>query len=67
MANEDFIISMHEADIYNDLLDFRDYTKDSELLINLDANKICNFFSQYITFKIPEEDTFIESDDEYNY
>jgi hypothetical protein len=65
--NEDFLISMCEADIYNDLLDYMEYKKHSELLMNLNAVKISDFFSQFITFKIPEDEEFIENyyDDEF--
>ena len=60
--NTDFLISMCEADIYNDLMDYMEYKERSELLINLDAGKISDFFSQFITFKIPEDEEFIEND-----
>jgi len=65
--NEDFLMSMREADIYNELLDYMEYKKTSELLINLNAGKISDFFSQFITFKIPEEEVFIENyyDDDF--
>ena len=65
--NTDFLISMCEADIYNDLMDYMEYKERSELLINLNADKISDFFSQFITFKIPEEEVFIENyyDDDF--
>lgn len=64
---DDFLISMYEADIYNDLLDYMEYKKDSELLINIDATKVADFFLQFISFKIPQRDDFIEDDTDYEY
>ena len=62
MSDDDFMIAMYEADIYHDMLDYMYYKKDSELLINLNATKICAFFSQYLTFKMPNDDQYIEND-----
>uniref|UniRef100_A0A6C0B3B5 Uncharacterized protein n=1 Tax=viral metagenome TaxID=1070528 RepID=A0A6C0B3B5_9ZZZZ len=64
---QEFLISMYNADIYNDLLDYMDYKNQSELLMNLNAGDISKFFSQFLTFKIPKEEEFIENDtdDEY--
>ena len=49
-------IPFYEAEIYDNLFDYMDYKKDSYLLINLDAQKILDFFSQYLSFKIDEEE-----------
>ena len=65
---EEFLISMYNADIYNDLLDYMEYKNRSELLMNLNAGDISKFFSQFLTFNIPNEEEFIENytdDDEY--
>jgi len=65
--NEDFLISMYQADVYDSLLDYMEYKKDSILLINLNANKISKFFDQFTTFKIPEVEDTIENDIDGDY
>ena len=65
--NEDFLISMYQADVYDSLLDYMEYKKYSILLINLNANKISKFFDQFTTFKITEVEDTIENDIDGDY
>ena len=60
----DYDISMYENQIYSDIYDYMDYKRKSELLINLNAIKICEFFSQYLIFDLPEKE-YSSEDEEY--
>lgn len=58
----------HESEIWSELWDYMDYTRDSYLLLNINMNDIDKFFSQFISFDTIQYDfTDEESMDDTDY
>lgn len=64
MSNE---TNQYEGDIFNDVWDYMDYKKDSELFYNINYIKMVNFFSTYVVDYKENKQWVVDSDDEECY
>tara|TARA_B110000208_G_scaffold187144_1_gene244733 strand:- start:246 stop:464 length:219 start_codon:yes stop_codon:yes gene_type:complete len=53
-----------ESDVFNDVWDYMDYKKDSELFYNINYIKMVNFFTTYVVGYKEDKQWGEEEDDE---